>query len=344
MVKLSTCIAILNFVSIIILWRIQNAEPTQQPSCTFPRESIACKIWNHTNMDCSARQLSCVPRLSHIASLKLLDLSHNKLSILIKDAFCGFDTLQTLDLSSCSISSLQGGAFNGLHNLLNLDLYNNIISFINGATFAGLKRLQHLDLSNSNGHRNVFISSPFKDLNSLKTIKFQTRNISSATFTGLTSLQELQIRTAELLLHDPFGQLPSLVYLSLVLETCNFSEKIFYGLNKLEYLYVSLLVECRSINVDICPLVSQQTLEVIEFNTLNLTNNCFMMIPMNSLLLNTRQPIKQTVLFEMLNHLTSLYWGKTDSYTSTQALNLLNSPPVGGGTHIGKRYGDVPRS
>ena len=325
MARLSSCIT--KLTSIIVLWQIQNVvcvmEPaTGQPSCTFPRGSIACKIWNQTNMDCSRRELMCIPQLSHTASLKLLDLSHNMLTVLLKNAFFGFDALQILDLSSSSISSIQGGTFKGLHNLLTLDLSSNIISFIIEATFAGLSKLKHLDLSNQYIHTDVSISSPFQDLGSLETLSINIRNISSATFSGLTSLQELQIRNIEFLRDDSLSPLPSLLYLTLELKTCNFTEKLLNGLNKLEYLSLSLHTECSSSNVDFCPLVSLQTLDVSNLYTLNLTKNCLKTIPMKSLLLDTYLS-KRRVSFKMLNHLTSLYWIMD---TSTQALNSLDSP------------------
>ena len=313
----------------IVLWMIQNAEPTQQPSCAFPRGSIACKIWNHTNMDCSVRALVCVPKLHHNASLKLLDLSYNKLSILLKDTFLGFDSLEALDISFSSISSLQKGVFMGLHNLLNLDLSNNIISFINDATFVGLSKLKHLDLSNINPHTNILISSPFQDLRLLQTLIIDAKNISSATFIGLDSLQKLEMRMAELFLHETFSQLSSLLYLSLDLETFNLTKELLNGLKKLEYLSITLHMECRygSTNVDFSPLVSLQTLYVSNFYMLNSTINSLKTIPIKSLRLDTLKPNKQTIPFEILSHLTSLTWTTdTDSYKSMQALNLLDSP------------------
>ena len=336
MARLSTSTIILQYVSIIILCWDENVacvytEPTQKPLCSFPPGSIACKIWNNTNMDCSWRALVCIPPLKYKASLELLDLSNNKLTVLPKDAFFGLDKLQSLDVSSNSISTLHGGAFNGLHNLLKLDLSYNNISLVDEATFAELSNLKHLDLTNlERFHKTIFISSPFQNLASLMTLDMSVENavISSATFTGLNSLQHLSIGIAETFPHNPLSQLPSLLYLDLDLNTCNLPERLFDGLNKLQYLLINLDKECTHnvTNVDLCPLVSLRTLSSSSF--WNITNNCLKTIPLKSLSLNTLYISSEyTVSFEMLNHLSSLSWTtKVDGHTSMQTLSSLDSP------------------
>ena len=278
-------------------------------------------------LDLSSTSIPCLQDgvFNGLHNLLNLDLSFTSISYLQDGVFNGLHNLLNLDLSLSSISSLHDGVFNGLHNLLNLDLSHNIISFIEEATFTGLSKLKHLDLSNQNS--TLFIASPFQNLGSLETLIVETRNVSSATFTGLTSLQELQVRNVEFLHDDSLSRLPSLLYLTLELETCNFTEMLLNGLHKLEYLSITFGMECRSSNVDFCPLVSLQTLDVSNLYMLNLTNDCLKKIPMKSLLLNTLEPNKQTVSFEMLNNLSSLSWTTgTDSYASTRALNSLDSP------------------
>ena len=322
-------ITILQFVSIMILWQIQNATCIAQ--CQFPSGSIACKIWNNTNMDCSQRELVCIPQLHHKASLELLDLSHNKLTVLPTDVFLGFDKLQTLDLSHSSLSSIQDGAFNELHNLISLDLSGNNISIINEATFAGLIKLKRLDLSNPNTiPGTVFVSSPFQDLGSLETLIIYKQNsiISASTFSGLNSLQELHIFLTEFPPHNFLTQLPSLLYLFMDFNTCNYTDMFtFNGVDKLEYLSINLHTECRSINVDFCPLQSLQTLDINNVCELNLTDQCLQTIPLKSLELSTTKPSNCSTSFQMLNNLSSLTWTNlVNSHTFMQALSSIASP------------------
>ena len=75
-------------------------------SCFFPQQSIACKVWKYTYMDCSWRELACIPQLRNNASLEFLDLSHNELTVLPVDALSRFIKLHTLDLSSNKISTV----------------------------------------------------------------------------------------------------------------------------------------------------------------------------------------------------------------------------------------------
>ena len=73
--------------------------PTQQSPCTYPHGSIPCKVWNHTYLDCTFRELDCIPPLPHASSLRLLDLSNNKISHILDDALSNLCELQSLDLS-----------------------------------------------------------------------------------------------------------------------------------------------------------------------------------------------------------------------------------------------------
>ena len=327
------CITIFN---VITLWQTQTAacvEPTQDPPCTYPPGSIACKIWNYTNMDCSRRELNCIPPLRNKESVKLLDLNNNEFNVLPANAFFGFDKLETLDISSNFVSSLQNAVFNGLHNLLNLDLKCNSISVINETTFAGLSKLKHLDLSRQQTHKLVFISSPFQDLISLETLLIETDAAYTLTaiFTGLNSLQMLHIKIAEFPTCDPFSHLPSLLHLSLDLNTCNITESLLNGLIQLQDLQITQLdANCGALNVDFCPLVSLHTLTVQDFHMLNLTDNCLETIPLKSLHVDYfnifYKASQYAVTFEMFNRLSSLTW--TNAINSYTAKLLFHQSPT----------------
>ena len=117
------------------------ASSLEDDVCTFPSASIACKVWNYTNMD-----LDCVPPLQHKASLESLNMSHNKLTTLTEHAFMGFTGLYALDLSSSSISSLPDNVFSELHSLQMLNLSSNGIWSVANSVFSGLSKLKTLDL------------------------------------------------------------------------------------------------------------------------------------------------------------------------------------------------------
>ena len=133
----------------------------------YPQGSVTCKVWNRTNMDCSYRNLVCVPPLRHKVSLELLDLSNNLIPKLTAHAFVVLNRLHNLDLSVNLITHLQKDVFSGLNNLLRLDLSWNNISSIDNSTFIGLSKLRHLNLFLSN--LRILSGSPFKHLASLQT-------------------------------------------------------------------------------------------------------------------------------------------------------------------------------
>ena len=86
-------------------------DPLDQTESCYPKGSVACKMWNDTNMDCSLRDLLCIPPLRHASSIELLDLSRNNFSIIPDFVFHNLGELQHLDLSNSHISTLQDGAF-----------------------------------------------------------------------------------------------------------------------------------------------------------------------------------------------------------------------------------------
>ena len=247
------------------------AESTED-ICSFPHQSIACKRWNYTNMDCSWRELVCIPQLRNNASLELLDLSNNELTVLPEDAFSGFIKLQTLDLSVNRLSYINVDTFSVLHNLLSLNLSDNTMSFING-TFIGLGKLKSLKLSSSDLHvprvsHIAFTSdSPFQYLLSLQTLSLNSLvetgvTVTPATFFGLNyTLQVLDIYVDGMTTDTPFVLLSSLQYLTLSLGTCSHvNENLFVGLGKLKYLQLRIeeSSQCTYIinRIDFSPLVS----------------------------------------------------------------------------------------
>ena len=160
-------------VNIFLVFYI-SCSADQGPPCNYPRWSIACKIWNHTNMDCSYRDLECVPPIRHKASLVLLDLSNNRLTY--TSGLNGLNNLHSLVLSNNLITYLPDDVFSGLHNLLSLDLNSNNLLSIKNNSFSGLSKLVSLNLF---WNRLSFIgSSIFSELKELRSLDLSANTIS----------------------------------------------------------------------------------------------------------------------------------------------------------------------
>ena len=263
-------LAIFQFITIFLVCLVLKStyvDSTKDVPCSFPPGSIACKMFENTFMDCSLRELVCIPPIPHKTSLELLDLSNNEFIVLPENVFSGFIKLQTLNLSSNKLSTINSDTFRVLPTLLRLDLSYNKISSMNG-TFTGLSNLTMLDLS----HNSLsFISgSPFQHLHSLKTLalllSYQKKlTVTPKTFVGLNhTLQNLYISVTDMITYTPFIQLSSLQHLELRLEdpnSCNYvNESLFLGLDKLKYL--RLKVHCTTglckleCIIDFSPLIS----------------------------------------------------------------------------------------
>ena len=182
-------VTVFQFTTIFIMYLVFKSTyvDSNEDACSFPQQSIACKVWNYTNMDCSWRELDCIPSLRQKASLELLDLTRNKLAVLPKEAFSALIKLQTLNLSLNNISAINGGAFIGLNKLKTLDLTFNMMSTIDGDTFSGLNLLQTLNVS-----RNVIKSLPdnvFSGFYNLLSLDLNGNYISSVSNRTFTKLQ-----------------------------------------------------------------------------------------------------------------------------------------------------------
>ena len=306
------------FLTCLIL-NSSSVSSLEYSNCTFPPGSVACKVWNYTNMDCAWRELFCVPTLHHKASLKSLDLSHNKFKALHDNAFTGFTKLQTLDLSFNSISTLPDNAFSGLHNLLMLNISSNGIWSIEKSTFSrSLSKLKTLDLSWNDGF-NISNGSPFQDLSSLQTLDLYSSlhglDITASTFTGLSNLQSLSVKVGSTS-PTPFSHLSGLRYMQLELYTCDYKDELFTGLVNLEYINVTdggtdsyfsasdFTLICAG-TIDICPLISLQSLKIL-FGGVSMNKPCLQMIPLKMLHIAYEENVRHVLPFEMLKNLTNL--------------------------------------
>ena len=333
-------------------------EPLQTKlPCVYPKGSLRCKTWNYTNMDCSYRDLDCIPPIRQSSKLELLDLSHNKLQTLTENAFVEFRMLQVLNMSSNLISSIHVSAFTGLDKLHTLDLSSNYItclsddgfkelqtlqilnvsgnylSTIGNRTFFGLSHLKTLDLKSSPSWNEFDIlpgSAPFQDLASLQTLFVQYVTVTPATFVGIEMLQFLDILVRNMTTDALFVKLCALQYLRVKFRysvphnfRSYFSEKLFTGLERLEYLRIDNFIDEAYINITLCPLVSLKSLHLQSFQV-NLSNACLQTIPLTSLdifLYNT-----DPFLLPMFKHLSNLIYKVDDGYEAIRALKFIHSP------------------
>ena len=347
------CVIVLMFYQVV---EFSCFVPRDRPSCTYPKGSITCKVWNHTNVDCSFRELVCIPSLPQDVFLEFVDLSHIQLSTIPDYAFNQLNMLQSLDLSFNSILSIQGRAFIGLQDLLKLDMSHNSIFALTNNGFNGLPELQSLDLSwnsisfitddafndlnelklldlKGNKLRNI-TGSFFEDLSSLKDINLKYNDlsvVSNATFVGLQNLQKLDISLYNLddIESTIFTGLTSLLSLNVdvngPLADCEKIEKIVNGLNKLQDLtLISRIKKEICSTYDISLLLSLRSLYLDGCNV-NITEKLVKTIPIKYLYY--RNDLPDSPPYKMMRHLTDLEIASySDMRAAVQNLQSLASP------------------
>ncbi|XP_072030109.1 uncharacterized protein [Amphiura filiformis] len=212
---------LLHYIHVLLMYQVlclvcikhTNGRPSEQGQSCYPQGSVACKMWNYTNMDCSKRDLLCIPPLQHAASIQSLDLCYNELHDISDGAFSHLHELQHMDLSWNTISFLFDDVFNGLYELLTLVLNFNHISRIQAHIFSSLNKLQYLDLSNN--HISAFHDDAFTGLYNLLTLDLGLNYISSLhddAFTGLQNLLTLDLgsNSISFISDKTFGKLSKL--------------------------------------------------------------------------------------------------------------------------------------
>ncbi|KAK6637173.1 hypothetical protein RUM44_007587 [Polyplax serrata] len=116
--------------------------------------------------DLKRNKLVQVPSLGLCRDLRVLDLSHNRITSLEGRPFRELSQLHDLLLSRNLISGIPHDAFNGLVKLQVLDLEENVIEVIHPEAFVGTKQLEDLNLGN-----NIFPSLPPNGLDRLLHLK-----------------------------------------------------------------------------------------------------------------------------------------------------------------------------
>ena len=243
--------------------------------------------------------------------LRNLSLPSNFIPHLYSYSFTGLHKLQRLKLDTIWLT-LADNAFSGLQSLQHLMLADNKLSVIHSNSLTGLSNLVYLDLSFNK--LLILGGSPFSNLISLQKLFVEndldhSTGLTNTVLRGLRNLQQLLLKGFYLKnVTSPFLELTSLTHLELDLITddvssCGDTERLFNGLTKLQYLYLS---ESGSVgcNYNVCPLISLNSIILFGCNIKN--NNCLTEIPLK-MLEHFPANEKPTYLpYEMLPYLTNL--------------------------------------
>ncbi len=295
--------------TVVFCYQAVSLATSPQSPC-YPHGSIICKVYNHTQLDCSARDLTCIPPLPMTASLTGLTLYSNQLTVIPDDSFNGLHQLLHLNLSQNQISDIYTDSFKGLCQLLELDLSYNRIANLTDTPFQNLTSLHRLNL-----HGNWI------------------RSLNSTSFSTLTNLEVLTIDLyfmTEYISETPFINLVSLKRLDVMIPApLVATSKFIYGLTKLETLRV---VGSFHINwTDFCSLSSLQTLTLSGdfIDEQDVPSECSAAISLKHIetgIIHT--PSSYKYLYEHLLLLTSLttFVYADDVNSPIQELHSLNSP------------------
>ena len=330
-------IIIIVIFTVYLVLKLDFVSSTNSTLCSFPSGSIACKVWNYTNMDCTWREFVCIPPLRHKVSLKLLDLSKNELTALPRGSFGGFFNLQTLRLTGNYISAINEDAFIGLNKLRNLDLSENDIEAVPDNVFKGLNLLQTLSLS-FNFRLRFFPDNVFSGLQNLVNLDLRMIDdevlFSKRTFNGLSKLQTLDLSHNYLLIPDsPFQGLLSLQTLHIPYSTVNVTPTMFDGINR-TLQFLSIGFENNTVTTE-SPFVQLSFLNHLELhlNKPKFNEKLFYGLDdLKYLILVVQFPLM--VDFGPLMTLTNLLlqyallnpYYSPDSHVYLQSLNSLNAP------------------
>nr|BAM11215.1 Toll-like receptor 3 [Paralichthys olivaceus] len=174
---------------------------TLEPGCLKPISGLRTLIMDGSNMGAQVLSKLC-SELSE-TSIDALSLRKNNLVTLTNSTFAGLQkgNLTFLDLSHNSMGKILEGSFQWLTRLQTLILADNNIKHLTKATFQGLKSLTKLTLTKAlaKGRTSAtpiiddFSFQPLSTLESLMLQQTAIREITAQTFTGLTSLKELDM-------------------------------------------------------------------------------------------------------------------------------------------------------
>ncbi|KAF2359436.1 Leucine-rich repeat [Trinorchestia longiramus] len=118
-------------------------------SLTHVPHNLCSLVPNLKSLNLHRNALESLPRLALCVELRLLDLSHNRISALSGNQFVSQQNLQDLLLQQNRITVLEDEVFNGLTGLQTLNLEFNQITTIGPKTFLPLLHLKDINLGNN---------------------------------------------------------------------------------------------------------------------------------------------------------------------------------------------------
>lgn len=172
-----------------------------EPGCFKPISVLRTLIMDGSNMGTLAIAKLCAQLPG--TAIDVLSLRNMKLVTLTNKTFGGLQKthLTFLDLSGNGMGKIEKGSFRSLSSLQTLVLVKNNIKQLTKDTFLGLKSLKNLHLTEAlvkshSSPRPVIEDFAFQPLSALETLvlhKTSFQDITEHTFTGLTSLKELDL-------------------------------------------------------------------------------------------------------------------------------------------------------
>ena len=176
-----------------------------------------------------------------LRNLRVLNLTHNSLSILMDTNFKGAEALKQLDLSHNMIESVPSAVFRYVNQLRTLSLAYNTIPELVPRVLFGLTRLEELDISNN--PLGDLLPERFSDVPELKVLGCAGCGIMSISSSLLEALQKLRVfdlRNNRLTqIPHRISILPQLTKLQLDGNHISFIEKNIISQSKISRLHLS---------------------------------------------------------------------------------------------------------
>uniref|UniRef100_A0A1A7X1E2 Toll-like receptor 3 n=2 Tax=Iconisemion striatum TaxID=60296 RepID=A0A1A7X1E2_9TELE len=195
---------------------------TLEPGCFKPISSLRMLILDGSSVNLGFIYKLCLALTG--TSIEALSLKKLKLLTLTNKTFTGLQNtnLTILDLSGNEINKIDDGSFQWLSKLQTLVLMDNNIKRLTRGTFQGLKMLTKLQMQKAlvNSRKSslpVIDDFAFQPLSNLKKLILQKTafmEIKEKTFTGLTSLTELDLSWSSYI-HTPQKHITSNMFVSL---------------------------------------------------------------------------------------------------------------------------------
>ena len=210
----------------------------------FPQQSLSCKVFNISTLDCSYRNLLVVPHIT--SNVTAVNFVQNEIQTVSSTAFWGQFQMISIDLSLNQLKNLSGSPFLELNSLQFLNVSYNQLSCISSTAFKGLHNLQILDST----HNKVRAISEhaFEPLTNLVALMLHDNLLTEVPGTAISVLKNLQ----ELYLgRNPYN------YIALGPE--------FINLVKLRIFHLFSSVENTPYGNDIFKYLSSTALEVLIF-------------------------------------------------------------------------------